>query len=59
MVGPKKEDFWPRMNKLKEEKEISSMNDGLPKIAIIVFSKSIFRCQKLRYVFHPHLSVSI
>ena len=36
MVGPKKEDFWPRMNKLKEEKEISSMNDGLPKIAIIV-----------------------
>jgi hypothetical protein len=38
MVGPKKPDFWPRINMLKEKKnlKILPMNDGLSKSAKIV-----------------------
>jgi hypothetical protein len=31
MLGPKKQDFWPKINVLKEKKN-PSMNDGLSKI---------------------------
>ena len=39
MVGPKKRDFWPRVNMFKKN---PSMNDGLSKSAKIVLSKPIF-----------------
>ena len=44
MVGPKKQDFWPRINILKGnlKKENPLMNYGSSKSAKIVFSKSIF-----------------
>ena len=42
--GPKKQDFWPRINILKGnlKKENPLMNYGSSKSAKIVFSKSIF-----------------
>ena len=42
--GPKKQDFWPRINILKGnlKKENPSMNYGSSKSAKIVLSKSIF-----------------
>ena len=42
-VGPKKQDFWPRINKIKGILFLNlSMNYGLSKSAKIVLSKSIF-----------------
>ena len=43
MVGPKKQDFWPRINILKGiKKKNPSMNYGSSKSAKIVLSNSIF-----------------
>ena len=44
MVGPKKQEFWPRINILKGFFFIknSSLNYGASKSAKIVLSKSIF-----------------
>ena len=52
MVGPKKQDFWPRINIVKGnlKKENPSMNYGSSKSAKIVLSKSIFNV-KNRLIF--------
>ena len=42
MVGPKKQEFWPRIDILKGFFKILLMNDSSTKSAEIVFSKSIF-----------------
>ena len=42
MVGPKKQDFWPRINLLKGKYFVNAMNDGSSKSTKIVLSKLIF-----------------
>ena len=42
IVGPKKQDFWPRINILKDFFLNPLMNYGSSKSAKIVLSKSIF-----------------
>ena len=49
MLGPKKQDIWPRINKLKEQKlRILAMNDTLKKRVKIVLSKLIFDVKNQR-----------
>ena len=57
--GPKKQDFWPRINILKGnlKKENPLMNYGSSKSAKIVFSKSIFDVKNQLNFFKKNLGL--
>ena len=57
--GPKKQDFWPRINILKGnlKKENPSMNYGSSKSAKIVLLKSIFDVKNQLNFFQKNLGL--
>ena len=57
MVGPKKQDFWPRINILKGFFLNLSMNYGSSKSAKIILSKSIFNVKNQLNFFKRNLGL--
>ena len=59
MVGPKKQDFWPRIDILKGFFKILLMNNSSTKSAKIVLSKSIFDVKNQPNLKENHWLISI
>ena len=57
MMGPKKQDFWPRINILEGFFLNPSMNYGSSKTTKIVLSKSIFYVKNRPILFKKNINL--